>query len=357
MYSMARADRIKRRMLRSAVEENLDTIRGLPPRQLRTAHRLRHIWSRRLAPVLVPVLMGAGVWLGTNLSAEHGGAATPIIQLAQAGVPAANFAQLVPASADLVADTIQNPEIPIHPSVLGLSVRHVVIDAGHGGSSPGTLSEDGLLEKTVTLDIAQKLRDRLVASGFAVTMTREADETLTLSRRAEIANERKGDIFVSIHLNALRNRSRRGVETYYLGPTNDAYLTAMAADENRDSGYSVADLRRLLDGIYAGARQDESRRLAASIQSTLYRTLKKVSPDLDDRGVKTAPFVVLIATQMPAILAEVSCLSNEEETRLLRSEDYRATIADSLAEGIRNYAAPAKVATQKGMQQRDAEIR
>ena len=352
---MASADRIKRKVLRQAVEDNLDTIRGLPPRALRRGRRIgRHLW--RIATIALPTTLGAALWLGSSAGAHdrstpsEGRTAQPIDVASLAGPAAA------PPEARL--NSLQsNSSTSIPTSVLGLSVRRVVIDPGHGGGSPGTLSGDGLLEKDVTLDIALKLRRKLEDEGFVVLMTRDEDEDMTLSRRAELANESGGDIFVSIHLNALRNRERRGVETYYLGPTNDAYITAMAAAENRDSGYSVADLRRLLDGIYAGARQDESKRLAESVQQNLFSTLRVTSPDLDDRGVKTAPFVVLVATGMPAILAEVSCLSNADDTRLLRTSEYRQTIADALAAGIRQYAAPARIAVEKGNRQHHGETR
>ena len=138
------------------------------------------------------------------------------------------------------------------------------------------------------------------------------------------------------------------METYYLGPTDDPYLTALAASENRDSGYSLADFRRLLEGVYADVRQGESRDLARAVQAELLRTLRDRSPGLEDRGVKTAPFLVLVSTQMPAILAEVSCLSNEEEARRLAEPDYRQQIAAALHAGIRAYARTLDAAAQKG---------
>lgn len=355
---MASAERIKRRMLREAVEENLDVIRGLPPRRLRRSRRFAAIWGRRIATAGLFGVLGSALWLGTNASAELP-ATAPLSSVRQAALaPAPTVARgLAPDELRVTETSIRNTSTQIPPSVLGLSVRRVVIDAGHGGASPGTLSPDGTMEKDLTLDIGRRLAEQLRAGGFEVVMTREQDVDLTLSRRAELANESGADIFVSIHLNALRNRDRRGVETYYLGPTNDPYLTEMAAHENSNSGYSLADMRKLLDTIYAGARQDESRRLAESVQSTLYTTLRRISSDLDDRGVKTAPFVVLVATQMPAILAEVSCLSNEEETRLLKTPEYRQTIAEALASGIRQYASPTRIAAEKGTQQSNVQTR
>ena len=169
-------------------------------------------------------------------------------------------------------------------------------------------------------------------------MTRESDRGVSLEQRGTLANRSGADIFVSIHLNWIQNRRSRGVETYYLGPTDDPYLTRLAASENLESGYSLADMRHLLDRIYAGVRQDKSRKLAEVVQGALFQSLAKLSPEVADRGVKAAPFIVLLSTEMPAILAEVSSMSNEEEARLLTKPLYRQYIAEALAKGIRAYA-------------------
>jgi N-acetylmuramoyl-L-alanine amidase len=169
-------------------------------------------------------------------------------------------------------------------------------------------------------------------------MTRQEDRSLSLEDRGLAANRAGADIFVSVHLNWIEDRKTRGIETYYLGPTDDPFLTRLAADENRDSGYSLADMRRLLDRIYAGVRQEKSKKLAEVVQSSLFGSLAKMSPGLQNRGVKAAPFIVLLTTEMPAILAEVSCLSNEDEAELLTKPQYRQYIAEALAAGVRSYA-------------------
>jgi N-acetylmuramoyl-L-alanine amidase len=195
------------------------------------------------------------------------------------------------------------------------------------------------MEKDLALDIAERLRRLLQKQSFEVVMTREGDRDLSLEQRGVLANRAGGDIFVSIHLNWIENQRSRGVETYYLGPTDDPYLTRLAASENRESGYSMADMRPLLERIYAGVRQDKSHRLAETVQGALFQALGKLSPEVEDRGVKAAPFIVLLSTEMPAILAEVSSLSNEQEARLLTKPLYRQYIAEALAKGIRAYAA------------------
>ncbi|HVS63081.1 MAG TPA: N-acetylmuramoyl-L-alanine amidase [Thermoanaerobaculia bacterium] len=234
-------------------------------------------------------------------------------------------------------DRLYSAPSRIDPGILPLSVRRVILDPGHGGQSPGTVASD-LLEKELTLDIALRLEQLLSAGGYEVSMTRDDDTHVELADRVELANRERGDLFVSIHVNWLGTNDARGIETFYLGPTDDPILEQLAHVENKGSGYSLTDFRTLLDGIYADARRDVSRDLAASIHHELVRHLRKVSPNLRDRGVKTAPFVVLIGTQMPAVLAEVSCLSSTEEIALLREPSYRQQIAEALHAGIASYA-------------------
>jgi N-acetylmuramoyl-L-alanine amidase len=189
----------------------------------------------------------------------------------------------------------------------------------------------------------------LEKQGFEVVETRADDRTIALRDRAKVANASKSDIFVSIHVNTiLKHTASRGVETYYLGPTDDERLTKIAAAENRVSGYSIADMRKLLDGVYADARRDESQELAASIQQQLFTTLKRSDPGLENWGVKRAPFIVLVATDMPAILAEVGCISNEKEAALLARPEHRQKIAAALFEGIRAYASANDAPQEKG---------
>ena len=179
-------------------------------------------------------------------------------------------------------------------------------------------------------------------------MTRDKDEAVPLRQRTALANAQGADLFVSIHLNWIDQSQARGMETYYLGPTEDPVLLQLAAQENRDSGYSLADFRRLLDHIYLSVRRDESRRLAETVQRTLVTSLHPKHPALVNRGVKTAPFAVLVGTEMPAILAEVACLSNAEEAQLLATPQYRQSIAQALLQGIRAYAQALNRSPKKG---------
>ncbi|HZF10928.1 MAG TPA: N-acetylmuramoyl-L-alanine amidase [Thermoanaerobaculia bacterium] len=336
-------DRLKRRLLSELVRENVDLIEGGPVRQL---HRLRHQARARLvarfcALALLPLgLLGSSRLLST-LAAER--SAAPI---ASARVRTARVSP--PARPEITP--LRLPEArSVDAALFPLAVRKVMLDPGHGGASVGTGTPQGLIEKNLTLDIALRLRQILTARSFTVLLTREEDRPIDLVDRAALANRAETDIFVSIHLNWIGDRKARGVETYFLGPTDDPYLTQLAAAENRDSGYAMADLRRILDGIYAGVREDNSRRLALSVQAALFRSLHKVTPELSDRGVKAAPFIVLLSTEMPAILAEVSCLSNEEEARQLARPEYRQHIAEALADGIGAYAVSTERSGEKGI--------
>jgi N-acetylmuramoyl-L-alanine amidase len=318
--------RVKRQLLRQAVAENLDTIRGLPPRAVRPLRRGALLWLQRAPLLLVSLALVGSTFL------THGGAPA-------APPPMPRPKPILTQRPVLQAAIASDPLVPMSTSVFPLSVHRVVIDAGHGGNDPGASAVSKLTEKAVTLDVANRLRDLLRKSGFDVVVTRGDDRLVALRDRAAIANTSNGDIFVSIHVNSLATgRESHGIETYYLGPTNDPTLTRLAADENRTSGYSVADLRKLLDGVYADVRRDESHRLAAAIQQQLFTGLRSVDPGLKDWGVKRAPFIVLVATGMPAILAEVGCLSNDREAAMLGRPEYRQQIAQALFHGIHAYA-------------------
>ena len=329
MHSANDSGRLKAHMLRGAVQDNADTIAGRLPRALAPAHRLVAVWTRRawLLPVPFSIIVGLALIANGALAAIQ-----PVLP-APASLPPVNPEVAVErVSASPVNMSLLTK--PLQPRALGLGVQRVVLDPGHGGEHLGTESASGLLEKNVTLDLAERARRLLLQRRFEVVLTRTADETLSLKERSAIANQHRGDIFVSIHLNSLEPASLRGIETFYLGPSERPEHEAVAATENEHSGYSLADMRTLLDGIYVDARRDESKRLARSVQDAVMRRLRQSDPAMRDRGVKTAPFVVLVATDMPAILAEVSCLSNAAEATRLGTDEYRQTIAEALVSGI-----------------------
>ena len=314
---------MKRDLLRAAVTENVETIRGLPPKPVRPVERARHSSLRRLPLLLlIPLTL-----FGSTYLVDRGGSSR--VQPARR----AHLAKGFPA----LAATVDSLE-PISAAAFPLAVHRVVIDAGHGGNDPGTTTNE-IIEKNVTLDVAMRLRRLLERNGFEVVVTRAEDRLIPLRERAAMANKSDADIFVSIHVNSLASGiANHGVETYYLGATNDPNLTRLAARENVLSGYSLADVRRLLDRIYADVRRDESRRLADTVQQRLYEGLRTHDADLANWGVKRAPFLVLVATDMPAILAEVGCLTDQRDVVMLQRSEYRQQIAQALYHGIREYA-------------------
>jgi N-acetylmuramoyl-L-alanine amidase len=336
---------IKRQVLRQAIRENVDVIEGrYRSRESSDSPPNRGV-ARIFFFVLVPIVLLSsalfinGVVRGRQnqqvMQATVSDATGPALEAVGDVIPAPQPEPFIPTEAQMAA---LSTSAPIDASVFPLAVRKVVIDPGHGGENRGTEAPGGLVEKEIALDISNRLRDLLIEASFDVEMTRERDEFVSLEERAEFANSRAGDLFVSVHLNWIEAREIRGVETFYLGPTEDPYLTELAAKENLDSGYSLADFRHMLDRVYADVREEESHRLATAVQEALYDSLNRVNPNLRNRGVKKAPFIVLIGTEMPAILAEVSCLSNEKEARLLVTPEYRQFIAEALFEGIDSYA-------------------
>jgi N-acetylmuramoyl-L-alanine amidase len=345
---VAAAARLKRRLLRELVADNLALRSRMP-----AARGLRRRRPFAALPILALALVPAGWALAAYLAGPGGdpgaGAPGPVAEAAAlagggapgtihgraAARPAPGRAGGTSGSADGAA---REESAPLDPAAFPLAVERVVLDPGHGGDSIGTRTPSGLSEKELALDIAVRVREFLERRGLEVVLTRDGDADLPLAERARRANDEGADLFVSIHLNWIENRLVRGVETYYLGPTDDPFLTQLAAAENRDSGYSLADLKRLVEEVYVGVRQQESRRLAEHVQASLLTALRGVNPGVEDRGVKTAPFIVLMTAEMPAILAEVSCLSNEREAELLARPLYREHIAEAVAAGIRAYA-------------------
>ncbi len=221
---------------------------------------------------------------------------------------------------------------------LGLKVNRIVIDAGHGGHDSGTLGPGGIEEKDVVLDVALRtgklLEQRL---GAEVIYTRDDDTFVPLETRTAIANKAQADLFLSIHANSSPEAEARGVETYYLNFTSDPQALEVAARENAVSNAGVHQLSDLVRKIALKDKIDESREFAADVDESLYHGLSHGDGTFRDRGVKKAPFVVLIGAQMPSVLAEISFLTNPEDARLLRQSAWRERIAESLADGVERY--------------------
>ncbi len=222
---------------------------------------------------------------------------------------------------------------------LGLKIGRIVIDAGHGGHDSGTLGVDGIEEKDVVLDVALRLgrllHDRL---GADVVYTRADDTFVPLETRTAIANKAQADLFISVHANSSSDVSVKGVEVYYLNFASDPEAMTVASRENAVSTESVHELSDLVKKIALKDKIDESKELAADVDASLYAGLRKGNPELRNRGVKKAPFVVLIGANMPSILAEISFVTNPDTAEKLESAEYRERVAESLYKGIAVYA-------------------
>jgi len=318
----------KKKLLRGAFEENVDLIKNQP---LGTTRRKREQkWKR-----LKKWILGSGgvLVLVLALSLLTGGA-----QNSPAGQHKPRIHPPLTRVGSDQPETLSIRAATLAPDTLGLGVHRIVIDPGHGGIDGGTSIKFGMKEKDITLDIGLRLAEILQKRGFDIVMTRRDDVAISLADRAEKANSAHADLFISIHVNWLPKRSARGFETYYSGASDDPFLNALARKENSNSGFTLNDTRKLLDAIYSGTRRKASRTLARRIQASLYSVLKQENPGVISRGVMQAPFVVLVATEMPAVLAEVACLSNDREARLLAIPSYRRKVAEGLAQGIMSFA-------------------
>ncbi|HEX4642722.1 MAG TPA: N-acetylmuramoyl-L-alanine amidase [Candidatus Acidoferrales bacterium] len=222
---------------------------------------------------------------------------------------------------------------------LGLKIGRIVIDAGHGGHDTGTIGPTGLMEKDLCLDVALRLGKiiQLKLPGAEVVFTRNDDTFIPLERRTEIANEAKADLFVSVHANSSQDRQARGIETYYLNFTGSSDAMEVASRENALSGNAVHDLQDIVKKIASNEKIEESKDLAAMIQDSLSRRMENVNRGERNRGVRKAPFVVLIGADMPSVLSEVSFLSNPSDEQWLKKPENRQRIADGLYQGIETY--------------------
>ncbi len=222
---------------------------------------------------------------------------------------------------------------------LGLKIGKIVIDAGHGGHDTGTIGPNGLLEKDLVLDVAKRL-GRLLETrmGAEVVYTRQDDTFIPLETRTAIANRERADLFISIHANSSNDSDARGVETYYLNFTSSPEALEVAARENAVSEKSIYELQDLVKKIALKEKIDESREFATNVQDSLYGGLSLRNAGVRNRGIKKAPFIVLIGANMPSILAEISFVSNPTDERKLQSAEHRQRIAESLYQGVSKYA-------------------
>ncbi|HSH13128.1 MAG TPA: N-acetylmuramoyl-L-alanine amidase [Desulfurivibrionaceae bacterium] len=221
---------------------------------------------------------------------------------------------------------------------LGLGIRRIIIDPGHGGKDSGAIGEDGLQEKDITLAVGREVAARLRARlDCQVIMTRDRDIFIPLEERTAIANTSEGDLFISIHVNAAPNKKARGIETYILDLAKNKNAMQVAARENASSANQLSDLQSILRDLIQNSKKSESIKLAEYVQDSMVNGLKGSFPEVRNLGVKQAPFVVLLGAQMPAILTEIAFLSNPEDAAWLRTANFQNQVADQIVTGVTGY--------------------
>ena len=222
------------------------------------------------------------------------------------------------------------------PRQLGLGISRIVIDPGHGGRDPGA-SGNSLTESALTMDLAERVTTQLHDYGIEVVLTRQSDNFVSLEKRAGLATQSNADLFLSLHVNASQRRNTRGIETYVLDFSDNNEAQMVAARENQQAAKTLSELDSYVRAITNSAKSSESDRLASYIQQHLVKTLRTVDHEIPDLGVKQAPFVVLVGTQVPSVLAEIGFLSNQKDAALLKTENFRNLIASAIVAAILQY--------------------
>ncbi len=259
------------------------------------------------------------------------------VELAAAPTPTKPAAAVAKPNPDMLPKKASSAGLSLSQQV-GLHVRTIVIDPGHGGRDPGAIGPTGLREKDVVLKIAKKVAARLKKDlGVRVLLTRDKDRYVSLEQRAEIANKAHADLFISIHVNASPNRRAYGIETFYLNTTDDRYAIRLAARENTGSEKSIGDLQFILADLVTKSNVDDSRRLAKAVQSNVVARTRKKYSKVKDLGLKHALFYVLIGVRMPSVLVESAFISNRREEKRLRSNAYLDTLSDGIVRGVRSF--------------------
>jgi N-acetylmuramoyl-L-alanine amidase len=245
-------------------------------------------------------------------------------------------------SGEAIQALAENQEIPLW-RMLGMGVKTIMIDPGHGGRDSGAIGTLGTMEKDLVLDIARRLKSKLeVHDDYRIVLTRDEDVQVPLKERVELAQRHQADIFVSIHLNYLPQKPINIIETFYFGPSGDVKIARLAEQENASSKIGLNNFKEMVEKLNNELRLRESRDLAASIQGSLFKSSSEHNSDIFDYGTKQAPFVVLLGVDVPSVLVEVSCLSNVEEEKDLNTESHRENIARYLETGILEYLGRSK---------------
>jgi len=312
--------------------------KALPPAEAKTASASHNSQAVQNSPGNV---IGPGNDSLTEVTDEK-----PLGDLTNS-LPASPRALLRNSKAGAKSETVQPvaAPLPTHDGqstltrALGLKIGRIVIDAGHGGHDTGTIGPTGLMEKDLCLDVALRLgkiiKQRL--PGAEVVFTRSDDSFIPLEERTAIANEAHADLFISIHANSSEDHGARGIETYYLNLKGSPEAMEVAARENAVSNVGIHELEDLVKKIARNEKIDESKEFAEDIQTSLSQREQKTNKTIKNRGVRKAPFVVLIGADMPSILTEISFLSNPADEQLLKKPEHRQRVAEGLFQGVASY--------------------
>ncbi len=338
----AAAQRIKGRIVAGLAEDNLrgharpSSVKHTARCGAKARRRQAH-WLGASGVVLLLVLLGINM-LGKSApdspptESPHPLLVPPAMALPTPAPPAEEAEQFLRAER----------QVPL-AQLFQLGVRHIVLDPGHGGRDPGTIGpRTGIMEKEITLDICLQAAAELRARNgqLKIDLTRTEDRAVGLRERARFANERGADLFVSVHINSFAGGDYGGIETYYLGFPSDPDAEAAASRENVGGTARIGEFEALIARLGATLKEEESVHLAELLQARLYggmRTLR--GPKVGDYGVRRAPFLVLLDSEMPSVLAEVSLINDPEEEVRLTQATYRGEIAHQLALGLEDYIA------------------
>jgi len=301
--------------------------------------------SKTAGNAAVPSQMSAGET--ATLSADLGKVALPDFSAAQTHSSLTRKSAGPRKSAHDQAEEMGPPLIPeltrdgqhSLTRALGLKIGRIVIDAGHGGRDTGTIGPTGLMEKDLCLDVALRvgklIQQRL--PGADVVYTRDDDTFIPLEHRTEIANNAHADLFLSVHANSSQDRQARGIETYYLNFTGSSNAMEVASRENALSENGVHDLQDIVNKIAKNEKIEESRDFAGIVQDSLAKRMEGINRGERNRGVRKAPFVVLIGANMPSVLAEISFISNPSDEQWLKKPENRQKVAEGLYRGVESY--------------------
>lgn len=323
-------------MLRGVYEDNRRIKEGSAADMVRRRRKATMMSAFGLAALLI-VVVSVQMFFSATTPESASGQREGVVSILDANLP--ELAPLPDAELTFDPDEFQalmSGDTPI-AALFDLQVRTIVIDPGHGGQDPGALGLRGTAEKDVTLDVADRLRRRLERRGYTVLMTRESDSTVSLRERVEFANSQATDLFVSIHANSFPDEPVNALETYYFGANTDETLLRLAEAENEGADYTLADFNSMIRRLSSTVKLQESRRLALAVQRSMVSNTRAMIPDVQDWGVKPGPFVVLLGSDAPSILAEISVLTNATQAERLRTSAHREQLAAFLEEGILKY--------------------